>query len=513
MWCRLGVVILAAALLSTGNDCSFGKTIYVDDDGPADFDTIQAAINDANNGDIITVAQGSYPEEINFLGKNITLRSTDPTNSNVVKNTMIWGPAIFRGTEDANCTLTGFDVGGVMGYDWRIDRDGENHTHANISHCRLEHITTGCGDLIKGCDGKISNCIIADIMFLCMVMPPVPQIVGCHGLIENCTITNTSGSIEVRPGGTTTLRNCILHDSSWPLWFDVPGGATLNISYCSLWGEPQISGGGTVNWGPGNFEADPCFANDGPSAGMDDDYHLKSQAGRWDASEARWVIDDVTSPCIDKGNPMMPVWLEPFPNGGIVNIGAYGGTPEASKSYFGGPPCEVIVAGDINGDCNVNFLDFRLMALHWLEDNAPDCAATTTYQFVPDPNALLTSGGFDGNGFGSFCVVGQFDLTVDSCAGTAWFENADFDAGDMCEEPEHTFSLDGLYHMSELVSTDVNETQIDFLFEANNPTFPGADVHLRATFLDGSVRLVANVCDPMYDGYCYHLNAVAVREE
>jgi hypothetical protein len=49
-------------------------------------------------------------------------------------------------------------------------------------------------------------------------------------------------------------------------------------------------------------------------------------------------------------------------------MGAYGGTSEASKSYFGKPSCETIVAGDINGDCKVNFLDFWLMALHWLEE-------------------------------------------------------------------------------------------------------------------------------------------------
>jgi hypothetical protein len=46
----------------------------------------------------------------------------------------------------------------------------------------------------------------------------------------------------------------------------------------------------------------------------------------------------------------------------------YGGTVEASKSYFGEPVCETIVAGDINGDCIVNFKDFALLAYHWLEE-------------------------------------------------------------------------------------------------------------------------------------------------
>ncbi|MHC4497987.1 MAG: hypothetical protein ACYS21_02600 [Planctomycetota bacterium] len=47
----------------------------------------------------------------------------------------------------------------------------------------------------------------------------------------------------------------------------------------------------------------------------------------------------------------------------------YGGTAEASKSYFGELVCETIVAGDINGDCIVNFKDFALMVAHWLEDS------------------------------------------------------------------------------------------------------------------------------------------------
>jgi hypothetical protein len=85
----------------------------------------------------------------------------------------------------------------------------------------------------------------------------------------------------------------------------------------------------------------------------------------------RGTIDEVTSPCIDAGNPKSPIGYEPFPNGGIINMGAYGGTAEASKSYFGTTPCKTVVAGDINGDCKVNFLDFRLMALHWLEIREP----------------------------------------------------------------------------------------------------------------------------------------------
>ena len=48
---------------------------------------------------------------------------------------------------------------------------------------------------------------------------------------------------------------------------------------------------------------------------------------------------------------------------------AYGGTSEASKSYFGKPVCETIVAGDINGDCKVDFTDMLILLSHWLEEH------------------------------------------------------------------------------------------------------------------------------------------------
>ena len=50
-----------------------GGTIYV----PLNQPTIQAAINAAGAGDTIVVGPGTYYETINFLGKGITLRSSD----------------------------------------------------------------------------------------------------------------------------------------------------------------------------------------------------------------------------------------------------------------------------------------------------------------------------------------------------------------------------------------------------------------------------------------------------
>ena len=156
-----------------------------------------------------------------------------------------------------------------------------------------------------------------------------------------------------------TLLNCIFWGNKshsgqpWQV-----SGNNLAVDYCCIEGWT----GGLD--GEGNTGADPCFADN-----ANGDYRLKSQGGRWDANEGRWTRDEVTSPCIDAGDPMGPIGYEPFPNGGVINMGAYGGTAEASKSYFGRPVCETIVAGDINGDCIIDFRDFCIMALHWSEDN------------------------------------------------------------------------------------------------------------------------------------------------
>ena len=76
------------------------------------FATIQKGIDMAEDGDTIIVYPNLYTEYIKFLGKNITLTSTDPTKSHIVKSTTISGMVVFRGTEDTSCTLTGFNIDG-----------------------------------------------------------------------------------------------------------------------------------------------------------------------------------------------------------------------------------------------------------------------------------------------------------------------------------------------------------------------------------------------------------------
>jgi hypothetical protein len=184
-------------------------------------------------------------------------------------------------------------------------------------------------------------------------------------ILANCTFVANSAargnavdcsSSDRRNSSRIDLSNCILWDGGDEI--RNADDSRVSISYS------DVQGGRP---GKGNIDVDPLFAD--PNNG---DYHLKSQAGRWGSTSESWVKDDVTSPCIDAGDMGSPIGDEPFPNGGRINMGAYGSRSQASKSYFGEPVCETIVAGDINGDCKVDFVDFALMANNWLEDNSPE---------------------------------------------------------------------------------------------------------------------------------------------
>ncbi len=50
------------------------------------------------------------------------------------------------------------------------------------------------------------------------------------------------------------------------------------------------------------------------------DYHLKSERGRYWPAQNVWVLDDVTSPCVDGGNPNDNPMNEPMPNGGRIDM-------------------------------------------------------------------------------------------------------------------------------------------------------------------------------------------------
>ncbi len=466
------IVVLTSLLLVT--PCQ-AKTITVDNDGPADFNNIQAAINDSNDGDTIIVADGTYTgdgnRDISFLEKAITLRSENgPENCIIDCNGTEMEPHrgfYFQSGEDANSVLYGFTItygyayggsmlegssggiycqgsspriinciisgnsagyygggmsnfesspmlincifssnsansggGGIFNYYYSSpilincilksnstigNGGGMNNWHNSnptIVNCTFNGNSTdmkdGGGMYNHESDPTLINCIFTgNSAYNCgggirndgFSPPPTNNLfrdnlandedimsnLGCDLILTNCTLFDNSATYgnaiacnsygELRPS-IVRLTNSILWNGGNEIWNN--DNSTIIITYSSVQG----------GWkGLGNIDADPCFAV--PNNG---DYHLKSQTGRWDTNSQSWVQDDVTSPCIDAGNPGCPLGDESAPNGNRINMGAYGGTAEASKS----PPNWRSIA-DMTNDGVVDSNDLRAYVDYWLE--------------------------------------------------------------------------------------------------------------------------------------------------
>ncbi len=140
----------------------------------------------------------------------------------------------------------------------------------------------------------------------------------CYGgspELINLTIVGNQFGIAAYEGSVPSISNCIL-------WNNQFGDLEQCRARYSCLGELQL---GDSN--RGNISKDPIFAdmNNG-------NYHLQSEYGRYVPKSGTWTTDSQTSPCIDGGDPDMRIGREQKPHAGRVNMGAYGGTPFASKS-------------------------------------------------------------------------------------------------------------------------------------------------------------------------------------
>jgi len=144
--------------------------------------------------------------------------------------------------------------------------------------------------------------------------------------ITNCTIADNSltGTLSASSGGGIHSVSSDIVIRSSIVWYN-DGTDVLLLNPTS--NNPILySNTGQDYSGLGNMSLPPLFAS-----ATDSDYHLQSVTGRYDPRYSTWVLDSSHSPCIDAGDPQDSVGSEPYPNGRRINMGAYGGTREASK--------------------------------------------------------------------------------------------------------------------------------------------------------------------------------------
>ena len=101
-----------------------------------------------------------------------------------------------------------------------------------------------------------------------------------------------------------------------------------------------------------SFAIDPAFVDE-----SNGDFHLKSQAGHVCVTSEQFVVDSITSPLIDAGDPGSHYTNEVSPNGNRINIGLYGNTRQASLSPTN--PALTVISLNDGGRTE------GLMDLHW----------------------------------------------------------------------------------------------------------------------------------------------------
>ncbi len=184
----------------------------------------------------------------------------------------------------------------------------------------------------EGPDTVLKNFIIKNSYMAALL-------VGTSPTISNVTIVDNIYGIGAIAGANPDISNCIF-------WNNTNGDLYgCQARYCL-----------TTEAGEGNIYCEPLFAN--PNNG---DYHLKSERGRYWPEHNIWVLDRVSSPCINAGDPMANTLEEPVPNSGIINMGAYGGTAYASMGEMPFPD------PDYNRDGIINESDLADLVEKWLE--------------------------------------------------------------------------------------------------------------------------------------------------
>lgn len=177
---------------------------------------------------------------------------------------------------------------------------------------------------------------------------------GATGTMKNdlivknrCPQGSRSGAaiyVDGGPGGPSTvaIENVTVADHVCPdtapdgAAVVVEDGSAITVRNSIFWGNTRefvtLSGGSysivysiTQQAGTGNIHANPLFAD-----AANGDYHLRSAGGRY--TPTGWVLDAVTSPGIDAGDPASDFAQESQPNGGRINLGAWGNTAQASRS-------------------------------------------------------------------------------------------------------------------------------------------------------------------------------------
>ena len=304
---------------------SFNDYILV----PEHFYEIQQAINSSEDGQTILVSPGTYYENLDFYGKEISLISyfSVTNDRSFIEQTIIDGNqngscVLFVSSETENTMLQGFTLTNGS-EDPQTSYGGaifcNNNSSPNLFDLHITENTYGGIYCENYSSPKIINIVISNNLsggFRCYG--------NCNITLENIIISgNSGGAMLCANYSDVTLINVTIADNydnyhdgiscgdsdmtiinsiicnSIYVWSAIQTSSSLSISYSDyIYGEDGIEthNNGTYYWLTGNIEDDPLFI---------ENYRLQNN-----------------SPCIDAGDPDSQY---NDPDGSRNDMGAYGG--------------------------------------------------------------------------------------------------------------------------------------------------------------------------------------------
>jgi len=307
---------------------------------PGEHATIQEAVDVCVDGDVVIVAPDTYSGpgncNIDLKGKIITVRSTDPTDPQVVSTTVIdcedrgsTRGFVFRTGETRDCKVAGFTITGGNAF-LGGGIHCSNTSSPSISNCvitansayvfgggiacensDIQPKITGCtitansanvgggGIYSIGSSPAIENCVISGNF------APRGGAIYSHNAgqptIVNCTISanaasQSGGGIYCYNSSNLDITNCILWGNTAASASEVMVAAgaptSVQISYCDIQGLTDnvvCDSASTVNWGQGNINLDPLFTSPGSLDAFrvytQGDYHLLAGSACIDAGD------------------------------------------------------------------------------------------------------------------------------------------------------------------------------------------------------------------------------------